>query len=110
MISVVAATYCGYFFSNNYILRYFVLLDLSNRNFGGSRFIFIVMKLFSIFKNRIAQIRRKRVLLMVLNSNLVGNNTEAETAIRISEELSDYIKKGKFNANALPNGYRHMGV
>lgn len=74
------------------------------------RFIFIVMKLFSIFKNRIAQIRRKRVLLMVLNSNLVGNNTEAETAIRISEELSDYIKNGKFNANALPNGYRHMGV
>ena len=47
---------------------------------------------------------------MVLNRNLVGNNTDAETAIRISEELSDYIKKGKFNANALPNGYRHMGV
>ena len=110
MVSVVAATYCGYFFSNNYILRYFVLLDISNRNFGGGRFIFIFMKRFSIFKNRIAQIRRKRVLLMVLNSNLVGNNTEAETAIRISEELSDYIKKGKFNANALPNGYRHMGV
>lgn len=108
MVSVVAATYCGYFYFDNYILRYFALLDLSNRNFGVGRFIF--MKLFSIFKNRIAQRRRKRVLLMVLNSNLVGNNTEAETAIRISEELSDYIKNGKFNANALPNGYRHMGV
>ena len=94
MVSVVAATYCGYFYFNNYILRYFVLLDLSNRNFGVGRFIFIVMKLFSIFKN----------------SNLVGNNTEAETAIRISEELSDYIKNGKFNANALPNGYRRMVV
>lgn len=110
MVSVVAATYCGYFYFNNYILRYFVLLDLSNRNFGVGRFIFIVMKLFSIFKNRIAQRRRKRILLMVLNSNLVGNNTEAEIAIRISEELSNYIKNGKFNANALPNGYRHMGV
>ena len=43
MVSVVAATYCGYFVSNNYVLRYFVLLDLSNRNFGLGRFIFIVM-------------------------------------------------------------------
>lgn len=43
MVSVVAATYCGYFVSNNYVLRYFVLLDLSNRNFGVGRFIFIVM-------------------------------------------------------------------
>ena len=34
----------------------------------------------------------------------------APKAIRISEELSNYIKNGKFNANALPNGYRRMGV
>lgn len=43
MVSVVAATYCGYFYFNNYILRYFVLLDLSNRNFGVGRFIFFAM-------------------------------------------------------------------
>lgn len=109
MVSVVAATYCGYFVSNNYVLRYFVILDLPTAILDLVA-LFFAMNLFSIFKNLIAQRRRKRVLLMVLNSNIVGNNTEAETAIRISEELSDYIKNGKFNANALPNGYRYMEV
>lgn len=42
MVSVVAATYCGYFVSNNYVLRYFVLLDLPNRNFGVGRFTLLL--------------------------------------------------------------------
>nr|DAI95881.1 MAG TPA: hypothetical protein [Caudoviricetes sp.]DAM63454.1 MAG TPA: hypothetical protein [Caudoviricetes sp.]DAP86535.1 MAG TPA: hypothetical protein [Caudoviricetes sp.] len=29
-----------FLFSNNYVLRYFVLLDPSNRNFGAGRFNF----------------------------------------------------------------------
>lgn len=47
---------------------------------------------------------------MVLKSDIVDCNTEAETVIRISEELSDYINSGKFNPNALPNGYRYSEV
>lgn len=68
------------------------------------------MNLLSVLKNRIAQRKRKKMLSIVLNSNLVGSSTESETVIRITEELFEYIRTGRFNRNALPNGYLQQGV
>ena len=68
------------------------------------------MSLLSVLKNRIAQRKRKKMLSIVLNSNLVGSSTESETVIRITEELFEYIRTGRFYRNALPNGYLHQGV
>lgn len=51
---------------------------------------------------------RNQILSVILNSNIVGDTTEAKTVIRMAEEIGCYIKTGEYEPNTLPNGYCHQ--
>ena len=54
--------------------------------------------------------RRERLLKMVINSGLVDGKTEAQTAIRITDEVMRYIDTGECDDDSLPNGFRYEAM
>lgn len=50
------------------------------------------------------------MLKMVINSGLVDGQTEARTAIRITDEVMRYIDTGECDDDSLPNGFRYEAM
>lgn len=69
-------------------------------------FNFVTMNIKSEIKRFFLKRKRKKYLSLVIHSNLVHGNTEASTAIRMAEELAQYVENGECKHKTLPNGYR----
>lgn len=50
------------------------------------------------------------MLFKLLNSNMVSESTESSTAIRMADEMLQYIESGKCEKNTLPNGFRYAAM
>lgn len=68
------------------------------------------MKLITILKQMNAKRLRRQMLFKLLNSNIVSENTESSTAIRMADEMLQYIESGKCEKRTLPNGFRYAAM
>lgn len=74
-------------------------------------FVLVVMKqIVAKISSWFAARRRERLLKMVINSGLVDGQTEAQTAIRITDEVMRYIDTGECDGDSLPNGFRYEAM